>query len=435
MEKQKILIVGSGVVGIYAATKLIDGGYPGELITIIDAGKDPYLREEDELMKGFAGGGLKSDGKLTRSIHVGGQLAKYCGEEKAYGLMDETIEMLKRFHPDSSKMVKSEPLEEPEFIKPYFNLRLFPVWHIGTDYLDIIGKTWYNWLVDKKINFCFESTVKDIDFNKQIVYYNNSEIYYDKLIYSTGKSGIDLTQKLITKHQLETNSKANQLGVRMELPQKYVQRLVDISYDFKLYQKYNDKVSVRTFCTNSGAAYVAIEETYGDITFNGHSRKDPKYFNNMTNFGVLMEIKDDTIKDPFVWSRNIISKCQRKIGDKKVGIYYSPNKLRRPSLTAEGEQIECFELDSLDEFKKIYGEYSLPIIKFIDDFNKVFKMGDDYGIYIGEVKYLSGEVKVNHNNLSLITYPNVYFAGDALSARGIVVSASHGIYIAESLLK
>jgi hypothetical protein len=35
---------------------------------------------------------------------IGGQLSKYCGKEKAYDLMDQSIEMWKRFHPDPSKL-------------------------------------------------------------------------------------------------------------------------------------------------------------------------------------------------------------------------------------------------------------------------------------------------------------------------------------------
>jgi uncharacterized FAD-dependent dehydrogenase len=67
--------------------------------------------------------------------------------------------------------------------------------------------------------------------------------------------------------------------------------------------------------------------------------------------------------------------------------------------------------------------------------NKVFKFGDDWGIYIPEVKYLSPEPLVNYTDLSLTEYPNIHFAGDALSARGISVSGAHGIYAAESILK
>jgi NADH dehydrogenase FAD-containing subunit len=51
MEKKKIVIVGGGVAGICAATKLVDNGYPGELITVIDMGKDPYKRLPEEIMR------------------------------------------------------------------------------------------------------------------------------------------------------------------------------------------------------------------------------------------------------------------------------------------------------------------------------------------------------------------------------------------------
>jgi uncharacterized FAD-dependent dehydrogenase len=66
--------------------------------------------------------------------------------------------------------------------------------------------------------------------------------------------------------------------------------------------------------------------------------------------------------------------------------------------------------------------------------DKVFDFGDDWGVYVPEVKYLSPEPLVNYKNLSLTKYPRVYFVGDALSARGITVSGAHGIYVAESLL-
>ncbi len=63
---KKIIIVGAGVAGINAATKLVDNGYPGELITIIDKGNDPHNRLPEEVMTGMLGAGGWSDGKLIK---------------------------------------------------------------------------------------------------------------------------------------------------------------------------------------------------------------------------------------------------------------------------------------------------------------------------------------------------------------------------------
>jgi uncharacterized FAD-dependent dehydrogenase len=104
--------------------------------------------------------------------------------------------------------------------------------------------------------------------------------------------------------------KSVQIGVRFEAPQKYFQKLIDVSYDFKLYQKF-DNVSLRSFCTNNNAAYVAVEETYGDVTYNGHAKKGEQFRNNMTNFGILMEIKG--IEDPFKWSRDVVTTMSSRI--------------------------------------------------------------------------------------------------------------------------
>lgn len=430
----KIVIIGAGVAGINAATELVDKGYDGTLITIIDKGKNPHQRLPEEVMEGMLGAGGWSDGKLTYHTSIGGQLSKYCGEEKSYELMDKVINNFTRFHPNPEVIMKSDPETEPEFIKPYFSLRLFPVYHIGSDYLHEIGKAWYKYLVDKGVKFEWECEVKAINFDKQTIVFediflpwnNTNTISYDKLIFGVGKSGIDFSQRLIQQYELHTEPKSVQIGVRFEAPQKYFQKLIDVSYDFKLYKSHSD-VSLRTFCTNNYAAYVAVEETYGDKSYNGHALKDIKFNNAMTNFGILMEIKG--IDNPFEWSRELVKKCQME----GKGMFMSPSRF--PSPTSEGVEIDCYILRNFIRFKQIFGEYANYILEFIDEMKKIFpEMGDDWGMYIPEVKYLSPEPAVNYDNLSLTKYPNIHFVGDALSARGITVSGAQGIYVAEYLL-
>ena len=431
MEKE-IVIIGAGVAGINAATKLVDNGYPGNLITIIDKGNDPHNRLPEEVMTGMLGAGGWSDGKLTYHTAIGGVLSKYCGEEKAMELMDQVINNFRRFHPKPEEIFCSDPQAEPEFIKPYFGLRLFPVWHIGSNYLHEIAKAWYQYLLDKGVKFLWNAEVVEIDFKNNKVFYADTDartIEYDELIFAVGKSGIDFAQSLSNKYTLPTEPKSVQIGVRFEAPQKYFQKLIDISYDFKLYQKF-DNVSLRSFCTNNNAAYVAVEETYGDITYNGHAKKGEEFRNDMTNFGILMEIKG--IDNPFEWSRDVVNKLQMM----NTGLYYSPNIKNSASKTSEGNKVNSYQIVTaeLNKVREIFEGYFEHIENFIDNMNEVFEFGDDWGMYIPEVKYLSPEPLVDYKNLALHDYPNVHFVGDALSARGITVSGAQGIYVAEYLL-
>ena len=434
---EKLVIVGAGVAGVNAATKLVDSGYPGENITIIDMGKDPYRREYSEVMEGFLGAGGWSDGKLTYHTSIGGQLSKYCGEEKAMELFDEVIANFKRFHPKPEEVQCSDPQAEPDFIKPYFGLRLFPVWHVGTDYLHEIGKNWYDFLVNSGVNFIWENKVTSIDFNINELKYEGppiSEVVkvlsYDRLMFAVGKSGIDFGKQLADDYELPTEPKPVQVGVRFEAPQEHFQKLIDISYDFKLYRKFDEGVSLRSFCTNNNAAYVAVEETYGNHSYNGHAKKDEAFRNNMTNFGILMEIPG--IEEPFAWSRELVSKVNKE----GTGLYYSPT--RTPSTTSEGEDVSAVSIteEQMSEVRSVFHGYYSYIDDFIDDMKKVFPtLGDDWGVYIPEVKYLSPEPLVNYENLSLNDFPNVHFVGDALSARGITVSGAQGIYVTDYILK
>jgi len=436
---EKVIIIGAGVAGVNAATKLVDNGYPGEKITIIDMGNDPYNRKPEEVMTGFMGAGGWSDGKLTYHTAIGGHMSKYCGEEKAMELMDQVIENFRRFHPKPEVIQCSHPVEEPEFIKPYFGLRLFPVWHIGTDYLHEIGKTWYDYLCNKGVKFHWNTKVTNVFPRREEVSYIHTHkdgrkggglISYDRLIFGVGKSGIDFGKKIIESNNYPTEPKPVQIGVRFEAPQKHFQKLIDISYDFKLYRKFEDKgVSLRSFCTNNNAAFVAVEETYGDHSYNGHAKKDEAYRNNMTNFGILMEIRG--IDKPFDWSREAVKKLQVN----GTGTYYSPSH-RVPSKTSEGEYVKTHVVNSLDPLYDAIGDNAVYIEDFIEDMTKVFPtLGNDWGVYMPEVKYLSPEPLVDYDNLALKEVPNIHFVGDALSARGITVSGAQGTYVAEDIIK
>jgi len=148
----------------------------------------------------------------------------------------------------------------------------------------------------------------------------------------------------------------------------------------------------------------------------------------MTNFGILMEIPG--IDEPFKWSRDLV----KKVNKEGTGLFYSPT--RKPSTTSEGENVSAVTINEMDEVRDAFQGYYSYIDDFIEDMKKVFPtLGDDWGVYVPEVKYLSPEPLVDYHNLSLNDYPNVHFVGDALSARGITVSGAQGIYVTDFILE
>jgi uncharacterized FAD-dependent dehydrogenase len=236
---------------------------------------------------------------------------------------------------------------------------------------------------------------------------------------------MDLLTKLIKNYNLPTIPKPAQFGVRYETDGKYFEELNKIAYDFKLYKKFGED-SARSFCTNNFAAFVAEEETYGMKSFNGHAHKDPNKENGLTNFGILLEARG--IEDPFTFSKQLVEFFQNE----GVATYYSPID-REPSLTDQGKKVPGYKI-SLDKFKEGFGKYADYILEFIDDLNSTFGINNNYIFYCPEVKFLTNEILLNKNDLSLPKYPNVHLQGDAAGARGIYISALHGIYVAESLL-
>ena len=77
-------------------------------------------------------------------------------------------------------------------------------------------------------------------------------------------------------------------------------------------------------------------------------KKIPKFVNNLTNFGILMEIRG--IDNPFEWSREKVKELQWK----GKGLFYSPSQ-RKPSPTSEGKEMEVEITHSIQPFKASLG--------------------------------------------------------------------------------
>jgi uncharacterized FAD-dependent dehydrogenase len=431
--QKKIVIVGAGVSTQYGVLNLLKNGYDPKCITIIDKGNSIYDRQPEEVMTGAGGAGTWSDFKVIPSFKQGGLFyPHYCQEEEyANKLSKQLYDYIVEYHPDSSKIMYTEPVEEPQYIKDSpFELRQSPCYHLGTDYGQQQVKNIFEYFDSVGVNQIYNAEATDIDFKENTVsFWVNKNIYnligYDKLIIGTGKSGMDLLTKLIEENNLDTVPKPGQFGIRYETDGKYFEELNKIAYDFKLYKKFGDD-SARSFCTNNFAAFVAEEETYNMKSFNGHAHKDIDKYNGLTNFGILLEARG--IENPFEFSKKLVDFFQQN----GKAAYYSPLN-REPSLTDQGTKVPGYKI-TLDKFKEGFGKYAEYILEFIDDLNDTFGINNNYIFYCPEVKFLTNEIILNKHNLSLPQYPNVFLQGDAAGARGIYISALHGIYVSEYLL-
>ena len=133
----KIVIIGAGVSTQYGVLHLLKNGYDPKLITIIDKGNSIYDRQPEEVMTGAGGAGTWSDFKVIPSFKQGGLFhPHYCKDEKyATELSKQLYDYIVEYHPDPSKIMYTEPVEEPQFIKDSpFELRQSPCYHLGTDY-------------------------------------------------------------------------------------------------------------------------------------------------------------------------------------------------------------------------------------------------------------------------------------------------------------
>jgi len=436
MKDKKIVYIGAGVSTQYGVLHLLKNGYDPKLITIIDKGKNIYDRLPCDIMTGAGGCGTWSDFKVIPSFKQGGLFhPHYCqNEDHANKLSKQLYDYIVEYHPDPSKIMYTEPVEEPQFIKDSpFELRQSPCYHLGTDYGQQQVKNIFEYFDKVGVYQVYNAEVTCVDtHHNRVIFttkYNDGVIHnytdYDKLIIGTGKSGMDFLSEFIEEYKLDTIPKPAQFGVRYETDGKYFTELNKIAYDFKLYKKFGED-SARSFCTNNFAAFVAEEETYGMKSFNGHAHKDPEKENGLTNFGILLEARG--IEDPFEFSKQLVEFFQHK-GE---ACYYSPTS-RKPSLTDQGTPVPGYRID-LEGFKEGFGKYADYILEFIEDLNQTFGIDNNYIFYCPEVKFLTNEILLNKEDLSLPQYPNIHLQGDAAGARGIYISALHGLYISNNIL-
>ena len=177
--KTDILIIGAGPAGIFTALELIRKGYKGH-ITLVEKGQSVEKRhcpkaETGRCMNckpychittGFSGAGAFSDGKLSLSHEVGGDLPTLVGA----GLAQETIDYADSIYLEFGADTHIEGISDPDKVKDIrrraiqAGLKLVdcPIRHLGTEKAQKLYHDIQNWLEKAGVEMHFNAECENI---------------------------------------------------------------------------------------------------------------------------------------------------------------------------------------------------------------------------------------------------------------------------------
>ena len=308
--KYDTLIVGAGPAGIFTAIEMLRRGSKKKIL-IVEKGKavenrscpkaktghcmncKPYCH----ITTGFSGAGAFSDGKLSLSASVGGDLPSLVGEELVQQTIDYTDKIYLEFGADEN----IEGLNNDEEVKDIrrnairAGLRLVdcPIRHLGTEKNHEIYYAIEQYLLNNGVEILFGCECSNIILKDgkclgivATVDGRETEILADNTVIAAGRRGADWLEKICAAYNIAHQPGTVDIGVRVEVRNEVMETVNKVLYESKLIgypRPFKNKV--RTFCQNPGG-FVSQENYDNDLAVvNGHSYKDFKSSN--TNVAIL----------------------------------------------------------------------------------------------------------------------------------------------------
>lgn len=468
----KVTIVGVGVAGIFTAIELINKGFKGSDITMIDKGNwiDKRRCFVDgntpckkckicNISHGVGGTGSFSDSKLNfdTSGRVGGDLSELLTTDEITKYLKRTYEIYQQFGIEEfqskiyGKDHNKQALEIIEKIKnnPNMDMADCVTIHLGTDNSRIIYKRMLDFLVGNGVNVLSNLEVTSVHAYGNFVLYVDKYgishmLEYDKLVLAMGRAGNRLMRSICIDNNIKMKNGRIDYGVRVETLNEYMKPLNGNFYEAKIYLKGRFNDSTRVFCTNP-SGIVSIESyPYMDnriFLANGHAYSDINKKTNNTNFALLV-------------SRNFNEDTPNPLDDYLYPIINATNSLGKGSvilqslkdikLNRRSTEQRIKELDIVPTAKAYVGDITsvmpyrtmIDILEAIEELDKICPglNGDDTLLYSMEAKFHSNKVIINKYGLSSID--NIYCIGDSSGyTRGITSASSMGILCSEDILR
>ncbi len=462
MAKQyDVIIVGAGPSGIFCAYELKQKA-PDLRILMIEKGRSIEKRncpkrvtkscvgcQPCSITTGFAGAGAFSDGKLSLSPDVGGNLPEILGYEKAKELIEESDAVYINFGADKNiyGIDKQKELIEIRRKAINANLKLIdcPIRHLGTEEGYKIYTKLQTHLLDAGVEIVFNTMVKDIIIENDAVkgVKTDTETYYsDEVVAAVGREGAEWFKGICEAHGIVTKVGTVDIGVRVEVRDEVMDFLNKNLYEAKLVYytpTFDDKV--RTFCTNPSGEVATEYYDNGLAVVNGHAYKSAEYKTNNTNFAILVS-KNFTkpFKTPIQYGKKIAELsnmlCDGKImvqtfGDFKKGRRTTEERLCRNNIIPTLKDAVPGDLSLVFPHRIM-----VDIEEMLMALDKVTPgiASDETLLYGVEVKFYSNKVVIDKDFETSIR--GLRAIGDGASVtRGLQQASANGIGVARSILE
>lgn len=458
------IIIGAGPAGIFTALELTKQNSKLEVL-IVDKGRSIINRtcpartldkcincEPCGITFGWAGAGAFSDGKLSLSPEVGGNITDYMSEGEAQKLINYADSIYLSFGAQQEVHgLNNKVIDDIKYESSKHNIRLIPcpVRHLGTEKAFYVLEGMYKQLIEKtntefsELTSAAEIIVED---NKAVgvKLIKNKESYEvtaDYIIAAPGRGGAQWLSEQARKLKIPNTNNAVDIGVRVEVPNSVMDHLTKELYEAKLVY-YSDTFDnkVRTFCMNPGG--VVSQESYeGGITMvNGHSYADNNLKTENTNFALLVSTRfTEPFNEPIEYGKYIGRLANmltgggimvQRLGDLLQGRRTDKDRLKKSSTMPTLKNAVPGDLSYV-----LPNRYLTSIIEALRAFDKIAPgmYSKNTLLYGVECKFYSSKIQVNNNFETKIE--NLYAIGDGAGiTRGLMQASVTGVVVARDIV-
>ncbi len=460
-KKYDVVIIGAGPGGIFCAYELKEKK-PELSILIVEKGRSIEKRQCPKrvtgrcvgckpcsITTGFAGAGAFSDGKLSLSPDVGGNLPAILGYDTAAKLIHESDEIYLKFGADTSVYGVDRENEIREIRRKAIgaNLKLIecPIRHLGTEEgYKIYGKLQKH-LEEAGVELLFNTMVEEIIVEagvaKGIRTDKGDTFYADEVVSAVGREGADWFKDKCEEIGIETTPGTVDIGVRVEVRDEVMQFLNENLYEAKLVYHtptFDDKV--RTFCTNPSGEVATEYYENGLAVVNGHAYKAQDYKTSNTNFALLVS-KNFTkpFKTPIEYGKKIAELSNMLCGGRILVQTYGDFK--RGRRTTEERLCRNNLIPTLKD--AVPGDLSLvfphrimvDLDEMLQALDKVTPgiASEETLLYGVEVKFYSNRVIVDNDFETSVRGLRAIGDGAGVT-RGLQQASANGLSVARSIL-